>query len=290
MRTTVIIPTLCEAVRQQSLLSAINSAFRASKAPIKILIVVNGNRFGENLLIQLQHRSDVEVIKIEEASLTAAHIVGRKNVNTEFFSFLDDDDEYLEGALDQRIEILDSDQSRDLVVTNGFNRKLATDKLTYSRLGNVGTNPLFELFEENWLSSCNSLFRTSTIDISYFEDPHSQMEWTWLAFRLIMSGKIVCALDGPTFRCNDTPGSLSKSSKFIYSRVGLYSRMLEMSPPKPIVDIIFRRMSNAWHEISVFELDGGSRKRAIYAHIRSLTAHRQGWQFLLYTRRLLLGS
>lgn len=288
MRMTVIIPTLCELARQQSLLAAIESVHRAASAPVTVLVVVNGNRFDMHLLAALRQREDVEVVQIEAASLTQAHIAGRARVASKYFAFLDDDDAFLPGALDTRAAIMEADDSVDLVVSGGYQCRQGSDRLTYSRLAKVNAAPLFELFQENWLSSCNSLFRATSIGQAFFEDPHAYMEWTWLAYRLIMAGKRVHAIDVPTFRCNDTPGSLSKSAVFIYSRVALYRRMLAMHPPAPIGGIIDRRMSAAWHEISVLELEGGSRARACYAHLRSLLAHRQGMGYLMYTRRLLL--
>ncbi|MDB5934852.1 MAG: hypothetical protein JWQ01_2196 [Massilia sp.] len=285
MSITTIIATLCDAFRRDFLLRAIESIHQASERPVRILIVVNGQRFDKDLLAVLKERSDVEVVQITEGSLTKAHIAGRRLVDTEFFSFLDDDDEYLPGALDVRVGLMGNDN--DVVVTNGFACRAGQDRLMYTRMANVDAQPLNELFHENWLNSGNHLFRTASVSSRYFEDPHPYMEWTWLAYRLAFEGKKIVATEAPTFRINDTPGSLSKSATYVSSNISLYGRMLAMKPQQEIVGVVKRRLCNAWHDVSVFELSAGNRAKAVGAHIRSLTSHRSGLKFLPYTRHLL---
>jgi glycosyltransferase involved in cell wall biosynthesis len=284
MSITTIIATLCDVFRRDSLLRAIESIQQASIEPVRILIVVNGQRFDKDLLAMLKERNDVEVVQVFEGSLTKAHIAGRKLVDTEFFSFLDDDDEYLPGALDARISMI---EAADVAVTNGFARSAGQDRLMYARMANVSAQPLKELFHENWLNSGNHLFRTASVPTRYFEDPHPYMEWTWLAYRLAFEGKKIVATEAATFRINDTPGSLSKSATYVSSNIALYGRMLAMKPQRDIVGVINRRICNAWHDVSVFELTAGNRAKAVGAHLRSLSSHRTGLKFLPYTRHLL---
>lgn len=286
MLVTVIIPTLCEGQRRVALLRAIDSIHAASEGPVKILVVVNGQRFDPDLLNLLLSRTDLQVTQIAEGSLTQAHLVGRRQVDTEFFAFLDDDDEYLPGGLDARLERMQADPHADLLVTNGFSNRAGQDRLTYSRMDLVSANPLTELFEENWLHNCNHLFRSSSVVVGYFEDPHPYMEWTWLGFRLAFDQKRVISSTTPTFRYHDTPGSLSKSPRFAESRVALYQRMLLQPLPRPVDQTIRSRLANAWHDISALELQGGRRARAVSAHLRSLLAHRSGLRFLSFTRKL----
>jgi hypothetical protein len=287
MSITTIIATLCDAFRRDCLLRAIGSIQQASAQPVRILVVVNGQRFDKDLLALLRERSDIEVVQIAEGSLTKAHIAGRKLVDSEFFSFLDDDDEYLPGALDMRRGLIGTDDAADVVVTNGYACRAGQDRLMYTRMANVGAQPLTELFHENWLNSGNHLFRTASVPSRYFEDPHPYMEWTWLAYRLAFEGKKIVATETPTFRINDTPGSLSKSATYVSSNISLYGRMLAMKPQQEIIGVISRRLCNAWHDVSVFELAAGNRAKAVGAHLRSLTSHRSGLKFLPYTRHLL---
>lgn len=287
MQITTIIPTLCLAERGGSLARAIESVHRASHGTIKVLVVVNGQRFDQRLLEALQMRKDVEVLQIAEGSLIKAHLVGRRGVRTEYFSFLDDDDEYLAGALDLRLKVLQANPCIDVVISNGYLFAAGKDRIAYSRTPCVESNPLLELFNENWLHNCNHLFRSASVTEEYFENAHAHMEWTWLAFRLALSNKCVAAIDVPTFRYFDTPGSLSKSPDFLRSRIALYQRMLGMNPGKTVENMICRRLSGAWHDVSTFELDNGHRAKAACAHLYSLAAHWSGLRFLSYTRRLL---
>lgn len=285
---TTIIPTLCEATRQDSLLRAIDSIHSASLRPVRVLVVVNGQRFDRQLLDTLRRRGDIQVLQIPEASLTRAHLVGRRAVATEYFSFLDDDDEYTSCALDIRLDCLKRNRAADLVVTNGLECGGGSEQLLYSRLEKVQADPLRELFQQNWLHNCNHLFRSSSVTNEYFEDSHAYMEWTWLGFRLAMNGKLILAIDDVTFRYNNTPGSLSKSSSFLLSRIALYRRMLSTNPDKRIARLIGERVSSGWHELSVLELEAGNRVQAFSAHFQSLTCHWSGLRFLAYTRHLLV--
>lgn len=284
MRVTVIIPTLCEKSRSQALLRAIESIHNASEEKVRLLIVVNGQRFDPELLECLKGRDDLDVIQIAEGSLTAAHLIGRQAVSTEFFSFLDDDDEYMPMALDVRLSLFGNNPDLDVVVTNGFSCGGGGERLTYSRLSLIGDNPLYELFQENWLHNCNHLFRSASVPIGYFENPHPYMEWTWLGFRLAIDGKKILAVNVPTFKYNNTPGSLSKSTKFVASRIGLYQRMLGSPVKRDISNLIKKRLCSAWHDLSVAELQSGNRGAAFSAHIRCLMSHIDGMKYLSYTR------
>jgi hypothetical protein len=155
-------------------------------------------------------------------------------------------------------------------------------------LSNVSRDPLYALFQENWLASCGGLFRARDIPVDPFVDvPHFQ-QWTWVAFRLCVEGEgiKVASLETPTFRIHDTPGSNSKSEKFLFSQVGLYQRMLGMSPRPDIARIIRRRISQAWHDVSCYHLKKGTLGPAWTSHLKSLS-HPAGWIYLPYTRKLL---
>jgi glycosyltransferase involved in cell wall biosynthesis len=285
MTVTIIIPTLCEPARRAQLLRAISSIHAASVDPVSILVVVNGQRFEKSLVDGLRARDDVRVMQVAESSQTNAQLVGRKTVETDYFAFLDDDDEYLPGALDRRVAML-AGNSAAVAVTNGYWCSSGVDHLLYSRMSKVANDPLNELFHENWLNNCNHLYRSNIVGIHYFEAAPALFEWTWLAFRLTMDGKTIVADDAATFRVNDTPGSLSKSAKFMASRVDLYDRMLALGPERAIAALIRRRKSSAWHEVSAAEMEAGRRREAIAAHLRSLTCHWSGWRYAAYSRHI----
>jgi glycosyltransferase involved in cell wall biosynthesis len=285
MKVTIIIPTLCETARRAQLLRAIASIHAASADPVTILVVVNGQRFEKDLVEQLRARDDVRVIQVAEGSQTNAQLVGRRAVETEFFAFLDDDDEYLPGALDLRVAMLTGNTAA-LAVTNGYWCSKGVDHLLYSRMSKVAANPLIELFHENWLNNCNHLYRSAIVGVHYFESAPALFEWTWLGFRLTMDGQIVVASDAATFRVNDTPGSLSKSAKFVASRVDLYDRMLGEGPDRETAALIRRRKSSAWHEVSAAEIEAGRKREAMAAHLRSLSCHWSGLRYVAFSRHI----
>jgi glycosyltransferase involved in cell wall biosynthesis len=288
-RITVIIPTLCEAVRVRALLRAIESIQHSSAKAVRVVVVVNGQRFDPDLLERLKQRRDIGVLQLAEGSQTLAQRAGRASVETEFFSFLDDDDEYLPGAIDDRLALLDAHPDAALAVSNGLICGRRGEAPLFTRMARVPHNPLMELFEENWLHNCNATFRTAMVPLRYFEDSHSMMEWTWLAFRLAMDGLRVVTSDALAFRYNDTPGSLSKTARFTHSRTTLYLRMLAMRPPPEVQETIRKRMCAAWHQVSLVELGAGNRSAALGAHWRSLTSHISGLRYLSFTRYLLRG-
>lgn len=290
VRLTVIIPTLCESKRAQTLLRAIDSIGASISEPVRIVVVVNGQRFDPGLVAKLRSDARVDVLQLEEGSATAAQRAGRASVTTEFFSFLDDDDEYLPGASDQRLQLMAAHSTAAVAVSAGWLCEDGVDSEMYTRMAYVARDPLAELFEENWLHNCNATFRTALVPVRYFEDPHRMMEWTWLAFRLAMDGLRVVASETPAFRYYDTPGSLSKSEIFTRSRTTLYPRMLAMNPPMAVQRVIRQRMSAAWHEVSKMELIAGRRWAALKAHLRSLTVDFSGLRYLSYSRYFVTGE
>jgi len=285
-KVTVIIPTLCTRERAGQLRRAIASLETSSKDAIAILLIINGPRFDPELLTEMRSRPDVAVEQLDKASAPLAQLHGRRCVRTEFFCFLDDDDEYLPGAIDARLTALESRADCDFVVTNGFRTHgMGADTLNYERLEQVPPDPLGALFVENWMSSCGVLFRTSSIPASFFDDHVDYIEWTWFAFKLAMAHKRPCVLNEPTFRSHLTPGSASQSESYMLAHTELFERMLAMNPRGDINRILKARLCQSWHHISSYYLHRGAMRRAWSAHLNSLR-HLAGWKYVAYTRRL----
>jgi glycosyltransferase involved in cell wall biosynthesis len=286
-QVTVVIPTLASATRHDCLLRAIESAKAASRAQVSIIVAVNGSHWNPDTVTAVERCEEVKVVRVESPSSPGAIAYGRRLVETEFFAFLDDDDELLPGGLDIRIEIMRSDAACDLVITNGKRRAQGRDSKMLSNLSSVEANPLRELFVDNWLPSCGALFRTSTIGPAYFDDYHDYAEWTWLAYRLAMDRKRIRALDALTFIVNDTPGSLSKSGKYRASYLGLYERMLNRNPPPDVRKEVQKRVSSALHDMSCDCLDRNELVNASRYHLRSLVSP-SGFKYLSHTRNIAL--
>lgn len=289
-RVTIIIPTLASASRHNSLLRAIESARAASEEPILVLVVVNGCSWNADTMIAVERcvaGGRGKVVRVEAPSAPGAVAYGRRLVETEFFGFLDDDDELMPRGLDLRVEVMQIDSACDLVVSNGTRRAGGRDTTILSNLSKVEANPLRELFVENWLPSCGALFRTATVESTYFDDYHDYAEWTWLAYRLALDKRRVRTLAAITFIVNDTVESLSKTVSYRASYLSLYERMMKCNPPQEIRNMIQMKVAAALHEISCECLDRGDAGGAFRYHLRSLFSP-YGLKYLGYSRHVAL--
>jgi hypothetical protein len=286
MDYTVIIRTMATADRADALRRAIASVFIGNTSTIQLVVVVNGPKFDSTLVAELESRTDLTLVQIEEASSPGAIVAGRRAVNAPCFSYLDDDDEYLPGAVDKRRAALAMHPEADMVACNGWLRQQGRDVVALTNLENVPQDPLQALFVENWLPSCGVGFRTATVPIAPFQDLPPHIHWSFLGYVLALRGKAVVVLNEPTFVINDTPGSASKLDTYLMCHVEVYERMLAERPPEPVRSIVARRLGGALHEVSDHFRRQGRRRDAWTAHIRSLR-YTGGSKFLLYTRHLL---
>lgn len=286
---TIIIATLALAERKQALERAIRSLGKGNQAAVEIVVVVNGNRFDPEVVAGLRGRDNLRVVQIEEGSLSAAIFAGRQSVTTPFFGFLDDDDEYLPGAVDMRIAALQRHPEASIVATNGFRHIGGEDALAMHGLHAVEKDPLGALFNENWLASCGGLYRTKDLSPELFDDVARYLEWTWLAFRFASLQKKIVVLDRPTFRIHDSAVSESKSDAYRMSRVAILERLLTETRNGEIRRRIKSRIAQTWHDISCEHMRHGRFHDAWRAHVRSLGSL-AGLKFLSYTRHLLFRS
>jgi glycosyltransferase involved in cell wall biosynthesis len=286
---TAIVPTLAERSRREGLLRAIESLRNASSERLRILVVVNGNRFDAETVSLLRDAPDVEVVQVEIGSLPYAIEVGRGRVETPYFCFLDDDDEYLPGAIDLRLRTLEAEPEADLVVTNGHRYDGKRSSVALKPLDGVSRDPLGSLFEGNWLASCGGLFRSDRVTREVFTDINAYTEWTWIAFQLAREGRKVAVIDAPTFRINETAGSASKSEAYRRAFLVLYRRMLAAGLPKELERKVKGRISDVWHDLAAVELGRGNQAEAWKCHLASLMSG-QGMRYLAFTRRLFLRS
>lgn len=289
MSHTVIIPTMALPERADMLRRAISSAREGNLTATEFVVVVNGSRYSATLVDELRTLPQVRVLRLEQPGSPGAILAGRQAVRTEYFSYLDDDDEYLPGSVDARVAALQAALEADLVVCNGFRRSGAVDRLALQHLQQVPADPLGSLFVENWMPSCGPAFRTSTVPESAFEALPQHIHWSLLAFTLAMMGKKVTTLDRPCFVINDTPGSASKQESYLLCHIEVYERMLAAKPPSHVRSIVARRLASALHEASDYFRGQRRLREAWGMHLRSLFTVR-GVAFLAYTRHLLWPS
>jgi len=287
---TVIIPSTCIAARADSLRRAIFSAHESAPGIVDVLIAANGPNIAPELAAELKNRTDIRYVYFQEGSSPKAIASALHLVDTEYFAFLDDDDELLPGGLKLRHEALHNQPMADIALSNGYLRKNGKDTLLLHHLEKVPSAPLETFFTENWLPSCGALFRRDRIELAYFLDFHPYAEWSWLAFRLALGGKRFCIIDKPTFRVNaDTPSSLSKSKAYRKTYVQLYQKMLDKAPPKNIQKILRLRLSQAHHDLSADALSEGELREALRHHLQSLKTL-SGWRFFSYSRHIIAAA
>lgn len=282
---SVIIPTMASLEREKLLLRAICSIRASSLAPIRIIVVINGERFDLSIRDWLQAQPDVDIEWVLAASAPGAILKGRECVHTEFFSTLDDDDEYLPYTMERKISLLRANPKADVLISNAYISSTGGDRLFYQNLSEVASDPLIFLLRRNWLTSGNALFRTTTIGLPYFHDYHPYAEWTWLAFRLALDRKCIVILNDAVCRHHDTHGSLSKTQEYLGSYIPLFQRMLKCAPPHRVAKMIRRKISASYHDASVSALDTGRLREAWRQHLYSLI-QTGGLRYLPYTRHL----
>lgn len=277
---SVIIATLCEARRRTSLHRAIASVLAQEGVAVEILLIVNGNRYDPALLAELEARGDLRVHYRSEPGLPAALRFGRSLVKTEYFSFLDDDDEYLPGALSSRLGPMRDQSDIDVVVGNGLRGPDGCDPSGRE----TADDPLRELLVNNWLASCGALYRSASVDVGYFDDIPAYAEWTFLAYKLVLSRR-VAFLDSLGHLIHDTERSTSKSAAYVVGQVAALERILELELPRDIRRELRIKYGAALHDTASHYAQVADVGNAWRAHLKSL-AQPKGLRYVLYTRKL----
>lgn len=244
---TIIIRTLAEVNRFAGIKRAISSIRESETGDYTstICVVVNGNKFDNSVLDWLRSQ-DLNLLIIPEASLPLAFLEGINSIQTPYFGFLDDDDEYLPRTLTTRIQALEKNPEWDVVITNGYKCDNGVDRPALIRLNHVSANPLVELFRENWIGSCTGLLRAKSFPSDFFKGIPQYLEWSYLGFQFSFYQKKIGVLNVPTFRINDTPGSASKSEAYQNAHIDFYRYVLTHKLPVSVLNVVQARLQDAW--------------------------------------------
>lgn len=254
---------------------------------VTLLVVVNGSNVDPTLFADLVGTSDVRTIRLTSGSHALAQRFGRELVETPYFAFLDDDDEFLDGTLAHRVALLERDPDAALAVVNGFDYDGSGERLRYAEFARFSDDPALSVLASNWLASCGGLFRTGAVAPEVFEVPEAHyMEWTLIAYRLALSTKVAFS-PTPGFRVHDSPGSLSKSIEYQLGAARTLDRMLALPAPKACKDRLREKRAAMMHALAEAHLRRGDRRSGFRFHIRSL-GERTGMRYLAFTRYLLL--
>ena len=283
---SVVIPTTCEAKREQQIWRAVHGVLSQEEVDITVLVIVNGARFEQRIVDALKTTPRVTVHMLAEPSYPAACLHGRSLVATAFFAYLDDDDDFLPGALRIRVAPLLDDPTVDFVATNGYLEAGGVERIAYHPRPNIEREPLEELLRANWMQPCGNLFRSSTVTLEYFDGTTKYYEWTLLAFKLSQRLRLRF-LDVPTYRKHDTPDSLYKSAGVVEGAVVVMDMLIALNTKPSLRGTLSRLRGAALHATSDFHRNAGHYGRAWRYHLGSLI-HPGGWRYLPYSRRLLL--
>lgn len=285
---TVIIATSCEAKRAAAISRAVDSVLSQQDVDVDLHVVVNGTRFDPAIRRRLEEHPRIRTAYLEKGSYPGAVWHGRTLVKSEYFAYLDDDDEYLPGALATRVAPMRGDPRVDFVATNGYLNDGTGDVIAYAPSPRLEADPLMELLRKNWMQPCGHLFRSASVPIDYFDAETKYYEWTLLAFKLCQSLRMRF-LDVPTYRKHDSPESLYKSAGVLEGQLPVLDIMTSLTTSQPVLDRLVQLRCAALHSISDFHWRAGNRGAAWKYHLRSL-GHSAGWIHLPYTRRLFTSA
>jgi glycosyltransferase involved in cell wall biosynthesis len=283
---SVVMPTEARSDRGELLGRALASVCSQQGVRAIPIIVVNGPAADAALLADLARSRDVQLVRLEAADLPAALRAGRNLVRSPYFAELDDDDEFLPGALAARVEGMEAHPEVDVVVTRGYVDRGGRRELNIGDLEGFQADPLRSLLDHNWLAPCAGLFRTATVGTEYFADIPPYLEWTYLGLRFALERRILF-LNRPTWVYRaDTPQSLSKRPGYVLQQSASLDRLLALPLPKDVRRAFAQRRGIALHAAAGLELHAGRARAAWRWHLRSLAAA-GGWRYALYTRRLV---
>ena len=284
---TVIMPTAGYQERRETLLRAIESARSQQGVDVQLLMVFNGPNVDPATREQVGQLDGVICHDLELGNLPNAILHGRRSVQTPFFCFLDDDDVYLPGALQCRLQPMLDDASVDMVATNGYKDNNGNRRLAVEGFALDAEQPLEKMMmRHNWLASCGGLYRTATIGEQYFAHDQKYYEWTFTAF-LIALEKHIVLVDEPTYVINYTASSLSNSADSLKQQPVFLARMASY----PLIDKhkqeLHNRIGKAHMELYRFHLQRGERSEA-WRHFKQAVRAPGGWRYVTELRSLLL--
>jgi len=287
---SVIIPTTCEAVRSSQIERAIGSVLDQEHVKVELIVVVNGDRYDEELFKALQRSDQVRVIFEQEGNVSLARFRGLKSASGEFVCFLDDDDEYLPMSLHERTSQMRRHPEIDVLVTNGYNCKSGDVVVVDANLERrIKENLPVSFFYGNWFHSPASTFRRSSVDAALFDIRRKYFEWTFLYFSLLSSGKRIGYSNALTYRyMEDSPLSVSKTDAYRAAYPEFLLDLLQKPLDPELRKGVRRKYQAALNGVSQMHLRGGRIGQAAMSHWKCLA--NGGWRYVPYTRKIVLAG
>jgi len=283
----IVVRSLADAVRSKLLFRALDSIQNQAGINARPIVVVNGQRFDNRVIQALENNQGIKLHIQQEASAGLALDAGRLLVTAPYFAFLDDDDVFIGGALQEPLIWLENHSQCDVLITNKYIVKDDKKILEMPNLKDYAIDPALSLMDESWLTAGNGIFRTCSINSALLSVNRDNQEWTHIAFRLCVEGKHLHFMDVPTAIYYDTPGSLSKGLKHQEAALDL----LQLIRHEYRADIQVRKRAehkyrNTLHVLATSYWKHGRYGRAWRYHLASMRPPHT-FKYLLFTRKML---
>jgi len=266
----IIVRTTASVRRRTQLLRAIESIVSQKGVIARPIVVANGRDCDETILATLRNRDDVRLIRQVEGDPTLALLTGRRYIDAPYFSVLDDDDEYLPGALQVRLRTINEPEPASVVITNGYVSTGDSTRPLYESMVVFSRSPLNSLVDHNWLASCGGMFRTSDVPTTIFDLQYKYFEWTAIAFRIAQAGLPIRFIEDTTFVIHDTADSLSKSVDYVTLAPECVGSLARFPIPAALRYRLLRKKSRLHHEASKALLETGDLVGAWQHHAQSM--------------------
>jgi glycosyltransferase involved in cell wall biosynthesis len=274
---SVIVPTTCELRRATFIQRAVRSVLLQQRVLCELIIVVNGDKFDRKLLDSLKCDNRLKTLQIQEAHVSLARFHGVRESRSDYLCFLDDDDEFLAGALQFRVDVMRAKPDVDVLVTNGYCFCGADRLLVDANLASQIREDLAHSFlSVNWFASPASLFRSSSLEVDFFDLSHKYFEWTYLFFKLVAAGKRIEYSDAVTYRKFEDHGfSVSDSDAYYLAYPGFLLDLLKLPLDKRIRSALRHRYVTALSGVSNRYLSRREFRLAFVAFVKFLL--NAGW-------------
>lgn len=286
----VVVRTLADAQRTKQLFRALDSIQGQSGVRARPIVVVNGERYDPITVKSLKQRPGVVLHFLPQPSAGRARTVGQGLATAEFLSFLDDDDVFIEGALQKPLKWLVDHPQCEVLITNGYFVSQDGRLTESSHLADHLSNPALSLLDENWLSPGASFFRTQSLQAERFKSELDHQEWTQLAFELCAEERRIDFMDVPTVLYYDTAGSMSKQPEHRRTELELLQQIRRDPRMRAAVRTkASRKYFNMLHILAMEYWQRGQYGRAWRYHLASMRPPHT-FKYLLSSRKLLWPS
>ena len=286
----IIVPTTCEPRRSLALRRSLTSAFSQRDTTVTVWLVVNGPLASDELLAQIEHDFAVRTIRQVDGNVSKARYRAIVSSASEFFCFLDDDDELLPTSVSARMRAIETTPRADVAVSNGYvndgrDRVLVDDELATL----IATAPVHALSEVNWFPSPSPLFRRSSVDVRLFESTRRYFELTYLFYALVASGAQLRFTNTPEFRIHtDSDASASKSDAYFLALPQMLLDALRLPLDDDVKIQLKGKYVKSLHEVSQHYRRGGELRAAMRYYLMCLGCG--GFEYALGIRHIVMAA